>query len=299
MRRARFITFIIWVVALAAVWKLGQSSAVADSLFEFAASGAVPGTDIVLAPDQVMWLLAGVLALAVALIFGTNIGRGIRALYRRAMRVPVLDPAEAQALAAESAAGSAAAVMPMPVPEVAAVKPARVKKGKAGKPQPVIIIEPPKKPSRVLFLLHVAAVTVGVTLRSQGARIKEHSPKLVAAVAQFARRVAVGLRIMYERAVAAAARAAGVARRTIVRTAIAIGRAAIRFWHWAEPYLRTFDAWLGMHYKRGLDAGRASAADLKRTEGAKIALGFTREIGKIVASAREQARTLWARVAEK
>src|SRR2546421_1855774 len=125
--RARYVKIILWIVAMAIVWDLGQSYTVTNSLFVFAAAGVVPGTNIVLQPDQVLWLLGSVLALAVALIFGTNMARGLRGLVRRAPAMPLL-------------AEETAAVSPLENNVSATTK-----RQKIAQPAPIVIIFPPNR----------------------------------------------------------------------------------------------------------------------------------------------------------
>jgi len=257
--RARYIKIIIWVVALIVIWSLGQTYTVTNSLFVFAAAGVIPGTNIALNPNQVLVLLASMLAASIFLIFGTNIYRGVRKLVT-----------------------ASASVVPTELP----VK----KKAKASRPQPVVIIKPPKQPGKAVLLLHIANTFVGLLLRSVGKAARKHFPRIsavlfragssvkgavrrelqllnlalsVCVVAVF-RTVHATVRFLLNAARKVVAFAVAAVRWTIVGVIVAgiqiahfAARLAVSFWQWLEPRLRTFDAWLGVHYNSGVAAGRA------------------------------------------
>jgi hypothetical protein len=76
--------FLIWCSALVIVWSLGRSYAVTKAMLLFFAAGVVPGTHIVLTPNQVLLLMGGLFGLSTLLIFS----REIAMLFRRKSRAP-------------------------------------------------------------------------------------------------------------------------------------------------------------------------------------------------------------------
>jgi hypothetical protein len=273
--RARYIKLTIWVIALVVVWNLGQTYTVTNALFMFAAAGVVPGTDVALSPDAVMAVLAAVLSLALMLIFGTNITRGLRRLFARADTMQFAEHSLAAAQPVQVVAPLTTRPS-MPVVE-AAPAPAAV----AVASPPVVVIALPRRPSKTLLLLRVVFGMVAMTLRAQTLWLRKHFPRALAAVLREIDSVRIGLR-----------RIAKIIHRDCIRLAIFICRAAIRFWRWAEPYLRRFDSWLGIHFHRYLAAA-------KRTDAVKLGMHFGRETGKVFAGVREELRAVWSRVSEK
>lgn len=278
--RARYIKITLWVVALIVGWNLGQSYTVTNSLFLFAAAGVVPGTNIALGPDEVMLTLASVLTLAVLLIFWANIRRGLVRLFRRVSVAEPVDTPAAQPVMA------AAVVTPDATAVVAEEAPAKPVKAKRDAPKPVVVIEPPKRPSKVLFLLRVAAGVVAMTVRSWFAKLRSRLQKYSPKVAAFVQRA-------YLVAAQTVRRGSAIIRREFVGLAIVTGRAAVRTWRWAEPYLRRFDAWLGVQYHRAIAATR-------RKETYKLVASFGREMRKVFVDTRDQVRSqvrsAWLRV---
>lgn len=270
--RARYIKITVWVIALITVWSLGQTYTVTNSLFVFAAAGVIPGTNIALNPNQVLALLASMLAASILLIFGTNIYRGLRRLVMRAHESPVESFAEPKA--------------------ELEVEPKKTKKAEAPEPQSALVIETPKapkQPSKASLLLHIANTLVGLLMRNVAEGARKHFPRLAAAFgragAAVKRAIAHELQLLGAaftlfvaavfHAVRAAARFVAAAVRNaaafviaavrwtvvaivvvVIQIAHFVTRMSVRFWHWLEPRLRTFDAWLGLHYNRGLSAGR-------------------------------------------
>ncbi|HEX7963113.1 MAG TPA: hypothetical protein VF466_00835 [Candidatus Saccharimonadales bacterium] len=283
--RARYIKIIIWVLALCVVVELGQTYTVTNSLFVFAAAGVIPGTNITLNPDQVMSLLVAVLALAVVFIFGTNIVRGFRAvaaLLRRqkADLEPAVAAAEDEVISADSEAMIDAAPMPMPLD---AVEP---------EPQPIVVVRRPRRPSRVLLLLHVLGSLLGMGFAAAVSAARAHTPRLAAVISSVARGIAAVAGAMWQRLRAVAGRVAHELRWALIRAAIVVCRTAIGGWRRAEPYLRRFDAWLGVQYHRILAA-------IRRNETYKLAANLVREAGRVVTNVRDEARSRFTRFAQK
>ena len=325
--RARYIKILVWVVALIVVWNLGQTYTVANSLFVFAAAGVIPGTSIALNPNQVLLCLASMLFVSVLLIFSTNISRGVRRLYAvwKRRTAAVETSAQPRPVLAE------VAMAPIVVSAVAGPTPkaTRKKASKTPKPQPVVVIKAPKRPSKALLLLHIAGTLVALVTRSTAARVRAHFPRLAAALAKAATAVrrtvlrelqlaalAVGLGVMAVlRAVRAVFRFTAATVRwvfthtiaaiqyVIVYTVVSVlqaglftGRSATRLWRWLEPRLRTFDAWLGVHYNRGLQAGRSRViqSDLYRS-----GMRLWRRTVRLLASMRDDLRAALARSFQK
>lgn len=281
--RARYIKIIIWVLALCVVVELGQTYTVTNSLFVFAAAGVIPGTNVTLNPDQVMLLLAAVLALAVVFIFGTNIVRGFRAIaallrWQKTGPEPAAAGTDIAAASAEAEALIDAAPMPLDVAQP--------------EPQPVVVIRGPKRPSRALLLLHVLGSLIGIGFAGVVSAARVHTPRLAAIISSAARGIAVVAVAVWQRLRTVAGRAAHELRWALIRATIVVCRAAISMWRWAEPYLRRFDVWLGVQYHRIMAATR-------RNETYKLAANLAREAGRVVASVRGEVRSRFIRFAQK
>ncbi|HSW98581.1 MAG TPA: hypothetical protein VLF71_01970 [Candidatus Saccharimonadales bacterium] len=263
---------------LIVVWQLGRSDMVLNSLFLFAAVGAVPGTDITLQPDQVFWVLGSLLGLAVLLIFATNLRRGIVALFRRR---PVDGLAPAMELAP---------AVPAPV------KAKRLRAAKAPKPKVVVVIKPLRKPGKLRLAVRALAAALGAGTRRAGRFAHARYPHAAAACGRVWRKVSLVVKRAVLFAVRTGARVGAVfarlLRREAIHVAIIIGRAAVRAWAWAEPHLQIFDYWLGVQYHAGLDK-------LKRHETYKTANYFLKEVNKVIALGRAEVRDVLARVVEK
>jgi hypothetical protein len=302
--RARYIKIIVWVIALIIVWNLGQTYTVANSLFVFAAAGVIPGTNIALNPNQVLVCLASVLGASILLIFSTNIYRGLRriVLYikaRPAVAVAIAD-AETEAELRPILAGVALAPVvsgPTIAEEVAKPKKkAKKTKAKAApKPAPVIVIKQPKQPSKTLLLLHVASTLIGMLVRTTSDGARKHFPRLAAAFARVGNSIkrVIGHELQLL-ATGLALCAVGIARAARA-TGRFIARTSVNFWRWLEPRLRSFDAWLGVHYNRGLQTGRAR---VQQSNSYRAGMRGWRRALRLLAGMRDDLRSALARTPE-
>ncbi|HSX34804.1 MAG TPA: hypothetical protein VLF62_04130 [Candidatus Saccharimonadales bacterium] len=324
--RARYIKIIVWVIALVTVWNLGQTYTVTNSLFVFAAAGVIPGTNIALNPNQVLVCLASLLAASVLLIFGTNIYRALRRLVARIKygAPDALPQTQPRPILAEVALSPVVTAPAFGGKKKKAAKPKKTKT-----PQPVVIIELPKQPSRAMLLLHVASTLVGMVLRNVANGARQHFPRLAAFLLGIGQAIRRGVsRELQLLGLAAKVCIAGVVRAAhavthfvitairktaalvvaavrwiIVAAAVAAIQAtqftinnSVRFWQWLEPRLRTFDAWLGVHYTRGLQAGRARVT---QSGSYRSGMRSWRRLTRLLAGMRDDLRAALIRTNEK
>jgi hypothetical protein len=307
--QARHFKIILWVSALIVVWQLGRSDVVLNALFLFAAAGVVPGTNIVLQPNEVFWALGVLLGVAVLLIFATNLRRGLLALFRRRPATTGVPTPMERAFEPETVVGAAAIT--------AAVTPLKMKKvraAKVAKPKVVVVIKPVRHPSKLALMLRVFYGALRLRMSEAGGNLKKQYPRFAgafgkiwhdvkqgerAAVLAASRAAAAAGRQVSRVAVAAwkqletqAARAGRIVRRGFIQMAIYIGRQSVRFWSRTEPHLRMFDYWLGVQYHSYLDSA-------KHNETVKSVVHLKNEIAKIIASARTEIRAMVTRTVEK
>jgi hypothetical protein len=277
--QARHFKIILWVSALIVVWQLGRSDVVLNALFLFAAAGVVPGTDIVLQPNEVFWTLGTLLGVAVLLIFATNLRRGIIALFRRR-------PAGAEApLPTEQFAEPEPIVM-------APLKMKKVRASKVVKPKVVVVIKPVRHPSKLALMLRVFFGALRLRTSEAGSNLRKHYPRFAGAFGKVWHDVSRTARAAVLAANRAAAAAGRMLRRQLIKLAVYIGRQSIHLWAWAEPHLRMFDYWLGVQYHSYLDSA-------KHNETVKSVAHVKSEIAKVIASARTEIRAVVARAVEK
>jgi hypothetical protein len=307
--QARYFKIVLWVSALIVVWQLGRSDVVLNALFLFAAAGVVPGTNIILQPNDVFWALGILLGVAVVLIFATNLRRGLLALFRRRpTETDAFTPME-RAFEPEPLVGAAAIT--------AAVTPLKMKKvraAKVAKPKVVVVIKPVRRPSKTMLMLRLFYGALGLRIAEANSNLKKHYPRFAGAVGKSWHDVKFGVRsavLAVGRAIAQVARqifralaatwkqseklalAMGrTLRRKFIKLAIYIGRQAVRLWNWAEPHLRLFDYWLGVQYHSYL-------ASAKHNETVKSIAHVKSEITKVITTARTEIRAAVARAVEK
>lgn len=271
--RARYVKFIIWVVALVLVWNLGQSYIVTNSLFMFAAAGVVPGTDIALGPDQVLLVLGLILFLATGLIFSANIYRGIGVIVARLRKTEQM--AEQLVTTEVVAVEQSDAATEQPDEKSKKTKRLTARAAaKAAKPKTIVVIKHYRRPNKALMFLRVAFTAAQMSFAAKMVKLQ---PYIVRARALSG--VVVG-------------RVLSVVRRGMVSFAIFVGRAAVKLWRWAEPYLRRFDSWLEVQCHKFV-------AQARKNETVKITTRMFREMGKVVTTVRSELRAALSRVTEK
>jgi uncharacterized membrane protein len=111
MYKKTLILVVFGLAALVTVWDLLQIDAFDNAMLQFATAGVVPGTGVVLTPNQVYVVLGVVLLLAICLIFHKELVRDIRRVCAAFRRPSPVMPAEASAPA------------PIPVIQAKAPKP--------------------------------------------------------------------------------------------------------------------------------------------------------------------------------
>jgi hypothetical protein len=267
--QARYIKIVLWFCALFVVWQLGRSDVVMNSLFLFAAAGVIPGTNVVLNPDQVFWVMGSLLGLAVLLIFWTNLRRAMRFMFGRLKTGQEIAPVFFEA-------------MPLQV----------VVKPKAAKSKPVIFVKLPKKPSRLGLALRALGRGVSAAFARVAAKLRRHFPRAVVLTTRGLVRVQRALAVAWRRGAVVAVHVSRLAHRTLIRQAIVIGRGVARSWAWLEPRLRLMDYWLGVQFHIAADAGA-------RNETVKAVNNLVKEIAKIIVTARTEIRAALTRVVEK
>ncbi|HKU18546.1 MAG TPA: hypothetical protein VJP80_04695 [Candidatus Saccharimonadales bacterium] len=203
------VLFLIWLAVLTAVWQVGLTPTVSNAFLQFYAAGVVPGTKIVLTPDQMFLLLGVTLALAAALIFLKEWRRLARALLRPKARAPEVVETS---IPIESEVSEAA-------------------------DRPVVIITIPKRPglvSRALSQMSPEwqrtfqmALVHGRARRAQGMR------RVRAVAAEMWRLVRVYGKRAWRHAVVGLA---AVAAYSLI--------GAEQLWRWCEPHCRRFDRYL-------------------------------------------------------
>jgi hypothetical protein len=265
---ARYIKIITWVAALLCAWELGRSYAVSDAIFLFAADGVIPGTNKTLSPNQVFWFIGTFLAAALLLIFASNIYRVLLFLFGRR---------------------PAASETEVSLQGVVATK---AKKTKTNATKPVVIVEMHKRTGWTVHAIHRTVLVLFILFAAVGAIIRTHFPRMAA--------MAVGIwwkfdqlaRVIGQYTLPHLRRARHAVYVISIKLAILVGRQAVHFWRWLEPYLQTFDAWLGVQYRRGVAAAR-------KNETFKAIAKLTRETDKVVANWRAEIRAVLNRVVEK
>jgi|GEM_PF-4101207 len=262
---ARYIKISLWVIALIGAWELGRSYVVTNAVFLFAADGVVPGTNRRLNPDQVFMLLGALLAVALLLIFGTNLRRVFLFWFgRQSVKFEQSEPILAEAK----------------------------KTSKATKPKPVVIIVFPKKPGMLLRFGHYLDVSFIVIFTLLATYARRHFPRLVEAAGGGGLFVWRRLCRTYHHTIQYINVVRQKARSHAIQASIIIGRRVVKFWRWLEPYLREFDHWLGLQYHQWLNAARKN--DSFKAFGRVI-----QEVRKVIAVWRSEIYAVLARVVEK
>lgn len=212
--RYRYVKVVIWMVALLGVWGLGRSFAATDTLLLFAAAGVVPGTNTVLAPNQVLWLLGGLLALAVLLIFGSNLRRALQLWFGRGA----------------------------------------FKGGPEEMSKPAVVIRLPKQPGLLAQTARRIRSVLASIFAAVAGSTRRHFPRVVAAATRRWQHIQQAVHATWQRRWPQARHAQRALRAAIVSLVTVVIRYAVHFWRWLEPYLRAFDRWLGVQYHRRLAA---------------------------------------------
>src|SRR5579859_528414 len=116
----------LWLVILICVWQIGLTSAVSNAFLQFYAAGVVPGTQVVLTPNEMFLLMGALLVASAALIFRSEVGKLFRWMRKGSLAVK----------------GDAAAP-----PDDSANIPANAPLVEPAANKPVVIIRLPRKPS--------------------------------------------------------------------------------------------------------------------------------------------------------
>jgi hypothetical protein len=208
------------------LWRLWESDAVINAVILFSTAGVVPGTNIVLSPEQVYIVLGTILIVSILVIFHKEFKRDARAV-RTAWRQ-------------WRTRGGSLAAAEVVTEGIVAEAEAEVQAKPSG-------VRARKKPE----VLPVAAVAAAVT----GER-----PAVVIPVATGPSRMQLLWRMVRPRLIIAL----GVTLETIIKVAdrsvVWTSRASmrvygrcVRAWLWTEPHFRRFDAWLERTLKRNKD----------------------------------------------
>jgi hypothetical protein len=201
------------------LWRLWENDAVINAVILFSTAGVVPGTDIVLTPEQVYIVLGAILLLSIFVIFAKEIKRDVRAVRAawrhwrerggglaaaEAVTEEIVAEAEVEARntsrRSRKAAKLAVAQATLPVAAVAAA---------ATGERPAVVIAVQQGPGRWQLLWRMVR------------------PRLI---------IAVGATL--EMIIKAADHSVVWASRA---TMLAYGK-CVQAWLWVEPYLRRFDA---------------------------------------------------------
>jgi hypothetical protein len=134
MGRALKVT--IWAGIVFGAWKLLHAESFYNAILQFGAAGVVPGTDIILSPQQVMWVMAAFLWICAMLIFWREVKRELwrlrQAWHRRGHKTSIIAPVQEKVIA-----------------KPALVRVSTPKQPKKSTP-PAVIITIPRKPGRLL-----------------------------------------------------------------------------------------------------------------------------------------------------
>ena len=260
----RTIKIILWVITLGAAWDLGRSI---DSLLLFAVSGVVPGTNRALTPNQSLIFSGVFLFISLLLIFSTNMRRALK----RAFGYRAEDEAE---------------------DVVEAVVPVVAKKTRKKATKPAVVYETPKQPGFLVTITRRLIERLGQVALYTARIIEKRFPSFAAACVRLGKRIEARLTALYGRVVALAKRVQKKAYHFAVAMSMLATMEAIRFWHWAEPYLRRTDDWLGKQYK-------AAIAELRKNDTVKAAIRLSHETDKVVMGWRDDAKQALSRVIEK
>jgi hypothetical protein len=245
--RARYIKIILWASALLAVWELGRSDAVTNALFLFATVGVVPGTNVVLSPEQVYVVLGAILAVSILLIFGSNIIRGIHALFTGRISLDEPEPATISG--------------PVPATET---------------PQPqAVVVMLPAQPGRLSMAWRrtLGVLVVGTLLLISW--MQRRYPHAMTRLNAARSKAASGMRATWQ-AAKPRLRHLLASARIWLRIAKELALAtAVHLWYWLEPRLHQFDRWLEKQFHRGVGVA-------ERNETVVALRPFFREFNRMV-----------------
>jgi hypothetical protein len=239
---ARVLKIGLWLVALIGVCFWAQQPKVSDSLLMLFTLGKVPGTNIMLSPGATMWWVGSLGAAVFLLAFGSNIYRGMRRLFATSAPAPetVSEPVA-----------------------VAAV--AKVKKPK----KPAVVIRIRIRDSLITRITRSIERYAPPVLKHLGSWL-QIAAKRLAVVARASARLAIDVSRVFAEAVL---RHVGAALKWAI---IRGGRLAVAAWHWVEPHLRRFDAYLG---KR-----------VNSNESVKTLKHLTKELSRVLIRWRDEVR---------
>lgn len=262
---ARYIKISLWIVALIGAWELGRSYVVTNAVFLFAADGVIPGTNRRLDPDQVFLLLGALLAVALLLIFSTNLRRVFLFWFgRQSAKLELKEPAPAKTRQA----------------------------AKVTKPKPIVVIVLPKQQGMLSRFGHYVAVSFIVISTLLAAYARRHFPRFIMAAKRSGLWIWSKLYRVCRHAIRYMSGARQRVRSYVIRVSIMIARRVVRLWLWLEPYLREFDRWLGLQYHQGLDVAR-------KNDSVKASIHIIQEVRKVTATWRSEIQAVLARVVEK
>lgn len=249
----------LWLAALYAVYTFANSPGITDSLLLFFTIGLVPGTHTVLSPEATFWWIGGVFAAAILLIFGSNIYRGLRRLFKK--REPILQPT--------------APLEPAPVLHVAPPTMTSSERVAPMPSKPVVVITIPGKPGVLAKLFARLRSWAPAFARVAAAALWRRAVRLAHAARAASRRAAqelsIGTRVVLHYS-------GNAAEQAVNRGAIIVRNV----WQVLEPRLRHFDGWLEQQLKRN-DIFRglvATQKDMRRSYahmrmGIRTLIGFT------------------------
>lgn len=202
--------------ALVAGLALAMPAAVlyfAETILAFLLAGAVPGTDIVIPPDVVLWSVTSVLTLSTA----GFVWRKARSARHRRMHIPVIIHDDRDTRPA------------MQMVSDGAVQRTRIRAG---------------------FGIRAVGRHISGFMHAAAVRLKEAAEKLSSWLASAGRTILTSLQVILT-VIYNTMRllAVGLVRGSIL-LARGLGAQSVRFWRWATPRLRKFDAWLELQVRK-------------------------------------------------
>lgn len=228
---------LLWIAVLIGLWELYNNDVIANAALAFVFGGVVPGTNIIMAPDTVIFAAAGT---AIGLIVLAMFASAVR-YWRLGKMTPVTEAAEVETATeaavmteAEStqetvnetvepifAASTAEATMPTPV--------VQSKLPRIHLTIPRVSVHMPRRATVWIHPLGLLVVRLGDLFLQSMARIRALA--------------AVVLHKFVDIALATAI----LVTELILLLVDKFVDAAKAFWRWAEPRIRRFDAWLQKH----------------------------------------------------
>jgi hypothetical protein len=148
---------VVWALAIMGGWWLLQTLAGSSTFWRFLADGMVPGTNISLSPDTILWSIPALFGLSIVLVFRAELlrlaGRIERPMPRSKRAVAAVAPAKP----ARSAGSDLSQVLHQMIVAVSErpARPVRHKVKKAPKPQPVVVIKLPRQSRLINAFRHV------------------------------------------------------------------------------------------------------------------------------------------------